>query len=532
MLSKDRYFQDLSEAELWQRYCGFLELTIDEFMDIQRGLLMDQIDRVSDSILGKKIMGDRKPKSVDEFRQLVPLTTYDDYEPYLSQKQEDALAEKPYLWCHSAGRGGLYKWVPYGSQFLEVVINRTLGGFILALSEGKKGQVNLLPGSRILAILPPPQYATGSTFEVMAKLFPFKVIPPFETTEQLEFEDRVQLGFDTALKDGVDLIIGIASILVRIGGAFTEHAQSIKLSWHMLHPKVINCLLRAWLRSQREKRSILPKDLWPVRATATGGVDTAVYKEDLTRYWGVEPYEFYGCTEIGLAAFHAWNKKNLTFSPDNAFLEFLPDDERLKHEEDARYQPKTVLMNEVEEGKLYELVVTQFYGMPLLRYRVKDLFRVISLKDNEAAIELPQMVFQRRTDDVINIGSMAWLDEKTIWRAIANTGINYTDWAACKEFNQNQGFLRLYIELKEVRESTEVADMIDEQLRAVDTDYKDIKYYLGYQPVMVRVLSPGTFHRYMEEKKKEGADLAHLKPEHMNPSESAIKRLLQLSEAV
>ena len=85
MLSEDKYFRDLTEAKLWQRYCGFLDLSIDEFMDIQEELLMDQIDRVADSVLGKKIMGKRKPKSVEEFRRMVPLTTYDDYEPYLSE---------------------------------------------------------------------------------------------------------------------------------------------------------------------------------------------------------------------------------------------------------------------------------------------------------------------------------------------------------------------------------------------------------------------------------------------------------------
>ena len=98
MLSEDKYSRDLNEAELWQRYCGLLDLSIDDFMDIQKELLMDEIERVADSILGKKIMGKRKPESIEEFRRMVPLTTYDDYETYLSQKQEDVLAIKPHHW--------------------------------------------------------------------------------------------------------------------------------------------------------------------------------------------------------------------------------------------------------------------------------------------------------------------------------------------------------------------------------------------------------------------------------------------------
>jgi len=95
MLSEDKYFRELTKAELWQRYCGFLDLSIDEFMDIQEELLMDEIDRVADSPLGRKIMGNQRPKSVEEFRRIVPLTTYDDYEPYLSERREDILGEKP-----------------------------------------------------------------------------------------------------------------------------------------------------------------------------------------------------------------------------------------------------------------------------------------------------------------------------------------------------------------------------------------------------------------------------------------------------
>ena len=92
--------------------------------------------------------------------------------------------------------------------------------------------------------------------------------------------------------------------------------------------------------------------------------------------------------------------------------------------------------------------------------------------------------------------------------------------------------LRLYLELKEEREAADVATMIDEQLKIVDADYRDIDSYLGLQPVKVTLLSPGTFERYMDEKRKEGADFAHIKPTHVNAPESVIKRLLQMSEVV
>ena len=529
MLPEDKYFQSLTEDELWQRYCGFLDLSVDEFMDIQKELLMDEIEWVADSVLGKKIMGNRKPRSVEEFRKIVPLTAYEDYEPYLSEKQEDALAIKPPMWCHSSGRGGRFKWIPLSTGFLEKLTKASLCSCILA-SANQKGEVIVSPGARFFFMLAPPPYASGCFMQNLTQCFSFQAVPDSEKTRDLPFQDRVQKGFHEALKEGVDIIGSLPSVLVKMGEQFNEGKRDRKFSPSMLHPQIVLHLLKARLRSRREKRVMLPKDLWPTKAIMTGGMDTSIYRGDIAHYWGRKPFEFYICAEAFHLAMQGWNKRDMVFLPDMAFLEFIPHEELLKQEDDKDYQPPTVLLDELEAGKLYEIVITQLYGGPLLRYRMKDLIKVTALRDDEAGVNLPQMAFQRRVDEVINLAALAQLDEKTIWQAIANTGVKYTDWSACKEYDHNQTFLRLYLELKEEREATELAALIDEQLKVVDTDYKDIDAYLQLQPVRVTLLLPGTFQRYTEEKRKEGADPAHLKPNHINAPEAAIERLLQLSK--
>ena len=52
------------------------------------------------------------------------------------------------------------------------------------------------------------------------------------------------------------------------------------------------------------------------------------------------------------------------------------------------------------------------------------------------------------------------------------------------------------------------------------------------RPLRVTLLSPGTFLRYVQERKAAGADLAHLKPPHMNAPDAVIADLLRVSEAV
>ena len=40
--------------EFWQRYCGFLDLSIDEFMAIQQRLLIEQLQMLAGSEFGQK----------------------------------------------------------------------------------------------------------------------------------------------------------------------------------------------------------------------------------------------------------------------------------------------------------------------------------------------------------------------------------------------------------------------------------------------------------------------------------------------
>jgi phenylacetate-coenzyme A ligase PaaK-like adenylate-forming protein len=285
-------------------------------------------------------------------------------------------------------------------------------------------------------------------------------------------------------------------------------------------------LIRARIRSKSEGRTLLPKDIWPLKGLACYGTDTSIYRDKLKYYWGKEPLEAYASTETGVIATNAWNKKHMTFIPSFCFLEFIPEGEWLKSREDKGYQPSTVLLDEVRPGERYEVVITNFYGMPFLRYRLGDLIKIIALEDEEAGIKLPQMVFDSRADDLIDIGGFTRLDEKTVWQAIVNTGVKYEDWSARKEFEQSQPIMRLYIELKEEVEVAQLESLIHEQLLSLKQDYRDLQNMLGIQPLRVTILPPGSFKRYYEERKRGGADLAHLKPPHMNASDTVIQDLL------
>ena len=92
MLRDDDY------SGIWDAYMGFLDLSMEDFMEIQERLLLEQIHLLKQCKLGKRILGKQKINSMDDFRKKVPLTTYEDYADTLLNKRIDELPSEPLHW--------------------------------------------------------------------------------------------------------------------------------------------------------------------------------------------------------------------------------------------------------------------------------------------------------------------------------------------------------------------------------------------------------------------------------------------------
>jgi hypothetical protein len=515
--------------ELWAKHCGYLDLSLAEFMDIQSRLLLEQIDFLSKSEIGKKLLKGNTPASVEEFRRTVPLTTYHDYAPFLKDQRADSLPHEPYAWARTSGRSGEYsaKWAPYTKRMYVSLGEVAIGAMILA-SCTRRGEILLEPGDVILLGTAPLPYTSGwLTHAVEEQLAP-RFVPNLAEGEKMEFNARVATGFELAMETGMDFFYGIASILARIGERFESGSGNVKFSLKMLRPNVIFRLLRGMLKAKINKRAMLPKDIWNLKGIMSGGTDTEIYRERIKRYWGKEPLEGYACTEGGTMAMQSWNFKGMTFFPYSNFLEFIPYDEHIKNKQDPSYQPKVVLFNELQLG-IYELVFTNLLGGVFTRYRVDDLFEVISLHDEELGIKLPQVRFYARADNIIDLAGFTRLTERTIWQVIEAAQIDYVDWIARKEESGGEPILHVYLELKDQNSipSEELKELIRQGLRQVSPEYTDLEYMLGGDHLRVTRLPGGSFKKYIEDQQSAGADLAHIKPPHMQPSYEVVKRLLQ-----
>ncbi|MBI2852174.1 MAG: GH3 auxin-responsive promoter family protein [Chloroflexi bacterium] len=517
--------------EVWDWCCGFIDLTINDCMSIQRRLLMEQLALMKNCELGRYILNGTDPRTVEEFREQVPLTIYDDYAPYLLNQKEDALPAKPAVWQYTSGKSGEYpyRWVPVTERQLKE-IEPLLFALAFFSACQNRNEINFNMHDTVLYGMAPPPYATGT----MARVFPremFDFLPPIEQAEKMTFEDRMLLGFEAALSRGLDLGFALSSVAVAIGERFKQQGGNSSISSWLKRPQAAVRLARGLVKSRLEHRQLLPKDLWKLKGLITFGIDSSVYRERIKEFWGIEPLEFHGCTEAVLLSMQTWDHRSLTFIPHLNFLEFIPGDESIRARTDPAYQPSTLLLDELVPGK-YELVITSFQGGPFMRYRLGHLVEITSLRNDKLDIDIPQMVFLGRVDDQLDIAGFTRLSEKVIWQAIENSGLAYEGWTACKETN-GEPALRLYIELKENGISAEqVATMVHRELRKLDTPYAELESFTGLKPLKVTLLPASTFTSHEEYQRRNGAELMQLRPPHINPPDEMIALLLSHSAPI
>jgi len=523
--------------ELWQMCCGFLSLNLDQFMAIQKRLLLEQIGLLSRCPLGQKIMQGAKPETVAEFREQVPLTTYADYCPELEEKREDVLPVKPALWVHTSGRSGEYpcKWVPITPAYSHELSILMYGIGTLSNCRGWGDTSGIPECPRLVYTVAPRPYVSGAMADILGQQTPLDYLPPLEEAEALPFEERVKLGFKQALSQGLDYFFGLSMILVAVGNKFSQSSDKIDIRPLLSQPKALFRLIKGLLKSKLARRAMLPKDLWSVKGIICSGLDSWVYRDKIKELWGRYPLDAYVSTESGIMATQTWDYDGMTFIPSLNFFEFIPESEHFKWQLDHSYQPKTVLLDELKAGENYEVVITNFHGGALVRYRIGDMVKITSLRNDELGIGIPQMVFERRADDLLDFVVIR-LTEKMIWQAIENTGIAYEDWTAYKE--AGEPVLHLFIELKDGYQGSDadIVQAIYEQIMKSDNDayttsaaHDDLADMINFR-VEVSLLPRGAFANYTSQRQAEGADLAHLKPPHINPSDKVLSLLLARPE--
>lgn len=523
MIRQDELFLHGDGERIWKKFCGFLDLSLDEYLGIQESLLMHQIDLISQSPIGKKFIP-HKPTSIAEFRRIVPFTSYENYAHHLDRQSTGFLAEGPYQWACAEKLDGGLKWIPFTQQALLAISRCLICTIVLACAENK-GDVKIINGSRILHNLHPAPYSNTLYAAMVARQTGMRFIPNLIVSNQNENRAVSERELEDYLSSGVDILAVPGNILYRIGEKLANNRGQLGFNVHLLSLEYIWRFISATLRSKREHRNLLPKDIWPIKGIITGGAEAIIYQDKILDYWGKKPLMIYQAPEAGIIATQVWNKGNYTFLPTSSFHEFIPEEEVLKNKENPKYVPRTLLLNQVKPGKKYELVISSFYGMPFLRYRLGDMISITAMEDRATGIKLPQMTIESRAEEIITIGDFCRINEKQILQAIANTGLKYEDWCIHTGEENGQCSLNIYIELQDNHDKRDLEEIIELELIKTSAEYRENRLKQESPFLRVIELPKGSFDNYRGTHNQRGSTQDKLPTIHRYVSRSVIHQL-------
>ena len=499
---------EYSKEEIWEEYCGFLTLSKEGFMDIQKRLLMEQIELWSSCGIGQSILKGKHPRTIEEFREMVPLTTYEDYALFLLSKQTGDLPGEPVLWVQTTWEGGVHpiKVAPYTKGMLDTFKHNVMSCLILATSR-KKGDFDISVTDHMLYALAPLPYVTGLLPLLFKDEIDIEFLPSVRDAVNMSFKERNVQGFRLGMKKGIEYFFGLGSVLYYVSQSITSmplgRKKSLKDRLSSISPKMMARYMVAKKKCRKENRELLPKDLFQLKGFMCAGTDNRCYKEDLERMWGIPPMEIFAGTESTCIGCETWSREGVYFLPDACFYEFIPENELDKNLADPEYQPRTILWDEVVPGGVYEIVLTVLKGGAFARYRIGDMFRCTGIGSQLENNQIPRFQYIDRVPQVIDIAGFTRITENSINQAIELSSLPIAAWTAKKEFtDNNRPYLHLYVELERdnLAGSAVSIRILQDQLgiyfRYLDQDYEDLKKILGVDPLKITLLKCGTFETY------------------------------------
>lgn len=495
-----------SKQQLWNEYCGYLDLNIKEYMYIQRRLMQEQINSWCASGLGKSIYKADAPESIEEFLRSMPLTSYEDYADVLFRRDPSLLPEAPVIWIETTWEGGLrpIKIAPYTRRMLDSYKHNIMAMAMLVSGHGK-ADFNIRPGHRFLYGGAPLPYETGLIPSLMNEEMRFEWLPDSDEYSDLSFSQRMKKGFKMAFNGGIDYFFAMGSVANYITENFDKQISSggggggVKIS-----PVIAARYIKAKYNCRKEHRKIRPVDLFRITGFACTGTDGKCYRDKLAEAWGVTPVEVAAGTESTCVGCDTWEQRGMVLFPDSCFYEFIPEAEMLKSLDDESYVPETCLINEVKVGAKYEIVISVLHGGAFMRYRIGDVYRCL---EESVGGSLPRFTYVDRIPTVIDIAGFTRITQKSISEVIRLSKLGIGDFIARKEFDENNTpFLHMYLEITPESQRSDVVTkkVLSEHLavyfRYFDSDYEDLKKLLNIEPLQLTVLPYGSIAGFESER--------------------------------
>ncbi|WP_300673449.1 GH3 auxin-responsive promoter family protein [Desulfoluna sp.] len=480
----------------------------------------------------------RHIQSIQDFRQQVPVQTWDTLMPYVNHHTSggsNALVPgKPIAYAATSGTTGSPKYIPITSEIMKKSHINT--GRIFSYKTHK--DYPEVKNGKILAVVSPAEEGFvedgtpyGSTSGHLVKGLPpvvrHKYPVPYEIFAIKDYSSKYYAILRCSLDQDITMINSAnASTLVLLAKKADEWKDRLirdirsgtlcetltldektrTLVEKRLTPRPdLAVRLERVIREEPGNR-LLPKHYWPNLFLAgcwTGG-NSSIYLQEMKAWYGDITIRDIGylASEVR-GSIPLWRDSNagiLTF--DQNFFEFVPLT-------DDGSQPDVLTLDQLKQGEHYDILVTTLAG--LYRYRINDIIEVTGFYE-----KVPTIRFVQKGSGVTSITGEKLYEQQLI-DAVEKTKVSLeiktTFYMGLAHVEESR--YELYIEFSPSppdNAKIKFMTLLDENLKEVNMEYRVKRDSMRLHPVELRELASGAYEKMRLKRISQGCREAQFKP--------------------
>ena len=457
-------------------------------VDVQKELFSNLISTAKNTEWGKKYHYE-SISTIDEFRQRVPISKYEDIEPTIQRLRN---GEQNLLWpeetkwfAKSSGTTtSKSKFIPMSQSSIEDCHYKAgkdlISIYFNLYPESKlfEGKSLVIGGSSQIQEVSNTSYYEGDLSAILMQNLPywaeFMRTPSLSIALMDEWENKLALMVEATMNHNVTSISGVPS-------------------WMLIILKMI----------LEKKGTDNIMDVWPnLEVFFHGGVSFDPYREqynNIIRSDKMVYLETYNASEGFFGIQDQKESNDLLLMLDyGIFYEFVPVEKVNDN------NPETVLLQDVEIGKNYAMVITTNSG--LWRYIIGDTVTFTSKKPFRIRITGRTKLFINLVGEEVIIDNA----EKAFAMACKRTNAVILEYTGGPKFLNGEGKDELTHEwlIEFETPPTDLnffKDTFDNALKSLNSDYEAKRYQnLVLKPPVITAMPKGTFYRWMKKRKKLG----------------------------
>lgn len=486
--------------------------------------------------------------SFEEYKAKVPLSNYDDYQPYIQRmikSKEDNLitSYKVLQYADTSGSVGVQKKIPVTDKMINIhkkysfCRTKAMADIYWRKKYGKPvphefGLNTVECENTVAEDGKIHSSATGSVARRYRRIFKYFLTSPDPIHFPIGGMNMNYMKARFAL-DKDEICFMLSPFMTNI----VDVLNFIKNHWEILcddiengtinpdmceeksRPAIMKYIKKNPRRAQQLREifkqgfdtPIIPR-LWPKMswACAIGNGSFASYCKKYKKYAGDKvaiDYFVYAASEGMFACAIEMNKPEFCLLTDSCFFEFrdpsLPDDCN-----------DTLMMDQLEVGKEYEVIITNLGGF--YRYKIQDVIRVLGFHNN-----LPLITFAYRKGQLANIAAEKTTEEhlnEAVTRLGKELNVDFTDFTL---YLDTDSAVSKYVMLLEpdtpidIDRDGKYSEAFRKIIREVNKEYADVEDCGSLDKPLILIQQQETHALWREYKLMKGSSSNQVKPVRM-----------------